>query len=144
MRNLFCFLLEEIMNRSFWKPKMLLSIFVLWLMATGSVTPLLRAAPTATLLATEGLAYKIILTGNTYEVYLRPDTTPNAPNLTLTAQVTLKVPHGVDLDRFVISDLKSAVAGTIWSASSRIDAPTEAPGFARLATKPFVHQSWER
>ena len=121
------------MNRGFWKLKMLLSIFALWLIATGSITPQARAAPAATALATEGVAYKIILTGNTYEVYLRPDITPNAPNLTLTAQVTLKVPHGVDLDRFAISDLKSAVAGTIWSASSRIDAPAEATGFDYLS-----------
>jgi len=120
------------MNRGFWKLRMLLSIFALWLITTGSITPQLRAAPAAPF-ATQGIAYKIIRTGNTYEVYMRPDITPSAPNLTLTAQVTIKVPHGVDLERFIISDLQSAVAGTTWSASSRIDAPAEASGFDYLS-----------
>lgn len=106
-----------------------ITLLAFLLLIGGSTTTLLRAAPVLAPTATQGIAYKIALTGNTYEVYMRPDITPSAPNLTLTAQVTLKVPHGTGLDRFVISNLQSTVAGTVWSANSRIDAPTEAPGF---------------
>ena len=116
------------MNRFSHKLGLLLSILVLWLSAARSITPHLQAAPPLATAATQGIAYKLVLTGNTYELYMRPDMTPSAPNLTLTAQVTIKAPHGTGLDRFVVSDLQSVVAGTVWAASSRIDAPTEAPG----------------
>ena len=121
------------MNRFSYKLGLILSILALWLSVARSITPQLQAAPPAAVAATQGIAYKLILTGNTYELYMRPDMTPSAPNLTLTAQVTIKVPHGTGLDRFVIADLQSAVLGTIWAASSRVDAPTEAPGFDYLS-----------
>jgi hypothetical protein len=121
------------MNRFSYKLGLILSILALWLSVARSITPQLQAAPPAAVAATQGIAYKLILTGNTYELYMRPDMTPSAPNLTLTAQVTIKVPHGTGLDRFVIADLQSAVPGTVWAASSRVDAPTEAPGFDYLS-----------
>ncbi|MEZ4861095.1 MAG: SdrD B-like domain-containing protein [Caldilineaceae bacterium] len=102
----------------------LVSILVIWLTAAGSLTAQVQAAPAAPM-DTQGIAYKIVLSGNTYEVYMRPDVTPSAPNLTLTAQVTLKAPHATGTDRFTVSDLQSTVAGAVWSTTSRMDAPTE-------------------
>lgn len=58
-----------------------------------------------------------------YHVYMRPTTTPT-PDLSLTSQVTIKVPHGTGGSRFVVTGVTSAVADTIWSANSRSDAPT--------------------
>ena len=60
-----------------------------------------------------------------YEVYLRPKLTPAAPNLTLTAQITLKVPHGSGTNNFTLSNVKSGVTGTAWAATLRINAPAE-------------------
>jgi cysteine-rich repeat protein len=61
---------------------------------------------------------------NRYRVYMRPKATP-ATNLSMTGQVTLKVPHGTGTSRFAVSDLKSAVGGILWTLDSRSDAPSE-------------------
>jgi len=73
----------------------------------------------------DGVAFKLAFNNGVYEVYMRPNLTPATPNLTLTAQVTIKVPHSTGAERFKVSNIKSAVTGTAWSASSRVDAPTE-------------------
>src|SRR5205823_2480127 len=69
-------------------------------------------------------------TGNDglYVVYMRPNTTPAHGGYTYSAQVTIKVPHGEGETRFVVTNLQSAVADTVWAQRSRIDAPAEAPG----------------
>ncbi len=72
-----------------------------------------------------GMEYKIALNGDTYEVLMRPQGTPTEPNLTLTAQITIKVPHGTGADRFEIADFVNLTDGAEWSATSRIDAPSE-------------------
>ena len=75
----------------------------------------------------DGVTFKLVFTNGVYEVYMRPNVTPAIPNLTLTSQVTIKVPHRTGDERFKVSNIKSAVTGTAWLASSRIDAPIEDP-----------------
>lgn len=72
-----------------------------------------------------GIEFKVAYENGAYAVYMRPNMTPEGLNLTLTSQVTIKVPHGVDANRFAVSNLQSAVAGTEWSQTSRVDAPSE-------------------
>jgi hypothetical protein len=74
-----------------------------------------------------GLEFKVAFNNGRYEVYLRPTHTPEAPNLTLTAQVTLKVPHGADANQFTVANIVNGVAGAEWSATSRVNAPSEEP-----------------
>lgn len=62
----------------------------------------------------------------TYEVYLISSETPSGDALTLTAQVTVKVPHSESAP-FSVANLTSSVPGTTWSLSSRVNAPTEDP-----------------
>lgn len=77
--------------------------------------------------AAPGVQFKLTREGDRYVVYMRPSVTPEQPGLTMTAQVTIRVPHGVDGDRFSVTDLQSTVASAVWGQSSRIDAPAEAP-----------------
>lgn len=72
-----------------------------------------------------GIAFRVAYANGRYEVYLRPNVNASGPALTLTSQVTLKVPHATAADRFVVGELSSDVAGTEWSLTSRIDAPIE-------------------
>lgn len=58
-----------------------------------------------------------------YRVFVRPTTTPT-PDLSMTAQVTLRVPHGTAEKKFTVSDIKTK-SGTNWSLSSEVYAPTE-------------------
>ncbi|MFN3785809.1 MAG: hypothetical protein ACK4RS_03110, partial [Thiothrix sp.] len=69
---------------------------------------------------------------NRYRVYMRPQVTP-AKNLSMTGQITLKVPTGTGTNQFVINELKSAVAGITWTLDSRSNAPSEAPDFDYLS-----------
>jgi len=62
-----------------------------------------------------------------YAVYMRPNATPAGESYTLSAQVTIKAPHGEGADRFVVTNLQSAVADAIWVQSARVDAPPEDP-----------------
>ena len=64
-----------------------------------------------------------------YRVYMTPAKTPS-PDQSLTAQVTVRAPHTSGLNRFAVSDLRSAVTNTTWSGDgdeSRVDAPVENP-----------------
>lgn len=74
-----------------------------------------------------GVEFRLDQQGEVYEVYLRPQITPEFPNLTLTAQVTIKVPHGTAAERFLVANEQSPLAGVEWSQTSRIDAPAEDP-----------------
>lgn len=58
-----------------------------------------------------------------YRVFVRPTTAPT-PDLSMTAQVTLRVPHATGDQKFTVSDIKTK-AGTSWSLSSEVFAPTE-------------------
>ena len=73
--------------------------------------------------ASQVLEYKLALAedGKTYQVVMKPAATPK-PDLSLTGQVTIKVPHGTD---FKIAGLTSLVEGSNWVEASRVAAPSE-------------------
>lgn len=58
-----------------------------------------------------------------YRVYVRPTSTPDK-DLSMTAQVTLRVPHATGDQKFTVSDIKTK-SGTNWSLSSEVYAPPE-------------------
>lgn len=66
-----------------------------------------------------------------YRVYARPTTTPQ-PDLSLTGQVTLRVPHGNNVQAFKVTDIQSKT-GTQWSVGSVVTAPKENPSFAYVS-----------
>lgn len=76
--------------------------------------------------AQEGVEYgvRLAVDGQNYELVMKPVTTPR-PDMTLTAQFTLKVPHATGVQRFemVVEDHNG------WTEVSRIDAPKESPEF---------------
>jgi len=72
-----------------------------------------------------GIEFRVAYSNGRYEVFMRPTVDATGPALTLTAQVTLKVPHAAEESRFEAMDLQSEIAGTEWTSSSRIDAPVE-------------------
>ncbi len=69
------------------------------------------------------LSYKIALAedGKTYQVVMKPSVAPK-PDISLTGQVTLKVPHD---SNFKATGLTSTVEGSNWVEASRVDAPKE-------------------
>ena len=75
----------------------------------------------------DGIEFKIMYENAVYTVFMRPNATPAEPNLTLTAQVTIKAPHGEGENRFEVTNLQALVAGTTWDVTSRVDAPSEDP-----------------
>lgn len=58
-----------------------------------------------------------------YHVYMRPTSTPT-PDLSMTGQVTLRVPHATGSDKFTATDIQPKT-GTSWSLSSEVFAPVE-------------------
>lgn len=83
---------------------------------------------------TKVLDYKVAWSDsdNKYHVFMKPSATPS-PDLTLTGQITLKVPHGTDNNHFTIGDLTSNIAGVTWVLASRVDAPIEDPKYDYLS-----------
>ena len=76
--------------------------------------------------AAQVLEYKLALAedGKTYQVVMKPTATPK-PDLSLTGQVTIKVPHGTG---FKVAGLTSAIEGSNWVEASRVEAPQEDAG----------------
>ncbi|MEZ5480057.1 MAG: IPTL-CTERM sorting domain-containing protein [Thiolinea sp.] len=65
------------------------------------------------------------VTDGRYHVYMYPGSEP-APNLSQTAQVTVKAPHSAVVgETFAVENLQSAITGINWSVSSNIKAPNE-------------------
>ena len=60
-----------------------------------------------------------------YHVFMKPTVTPSPRDMSLTGQITIRVPHATGADAFVVDDPKSVVANTSWSNNSRVDAPEE-------------------
>lgn len=58
-----------------------------------------------------------------YHVYMRPTSTPDK-DLSMTGQVTLRVPHATGADKFTATDIKPKT-GTSWSLSSEVFGPVE-------------------
>ena len=78
-----------------------------------------------------GLYYEITLneSGDGYQVSGIPTSTPDV-DISLTGQVTIKVPHNDDPEkRFTAADLTSHVEGIQWMEHSRADAPAEGEQF---------------
>lgn len=75
---------------------------------------------------TEGVEFQLKwdATNSVYRVFIRPVSTP-VPDLTASAQVTLRVPHADVPDRFTVSNITSAHTGVSWADSSKVFAPTE-------------------
>lgn len=73
------------------------------------------------------LEYKLAMAedGETYEVWMKPSAAPK-PDISLTGQVTLKVPTET---AFKAIEVASAVSGADWVEASRVNAPEEAPDF---------------
>ena len=95
------------------------------------------------------LDYKVAWSDNDnrYHVFMKPSVTPTPTDLSMTGQITLKVPHGTGSNSFVIDNLTNSVTGVIWTLASRIDAPQEAPEYDYLsfvfsATSPQAFQ-WQ-
>lgn len=61
---------------------------------------------------------------NNYAVYMTPDSVPS-PDMLLSAQVTIIVPHGEGTNSFAVENISSEVRGINWIDNSRINAPTE-------------------
>ena len=114
------------MNRT----KILLGLFVGLLSLTLNAQPGMAAARSKSKLEPvspdkAGIEFRVAYEEGAYAVYMRPNVTPDGLNLTLTSQVTIKVPHAAEADRFAVASVQSAVAGTEWAQSSRVDAPSE-------------------
>lgn len=69
------------------------------------------------------LTYRLALAadGATYQVLMMPSQAPK-PDISLSGQVTLKVPHA---SKFAVKSLSSNIAGANWVEASRVDAPKE-------------------
>ena len=78
------------------------------------------AVPTA-----PGLELKLTYQDGVYTVSAQPNFSTEAPQLLLGSQITIKVPHAQDVDRFTAVEIASADAGVEWLVTSRVDAPTE-------------------
>ena len=83
-----------------------------------------RSADIAEVTSANGIEFKLSESGGIYTVTMRPNAAPGNPNATISAQVTVKLPHGSTPP----SNITSLVNGTTWDLSSRNDAPAEAPG----------------
>lgn len=83
--------------------------------------------------ATDGVEFKVAWssTDNRYHVYMRPTATPSK-DISMTGQVTLRVPHAVGANKFTVSDLQ-VKTNTSWSLSSEVYAPTEDTGVDYLS-----------
>lgn len=96
---------------------------------------LLLTAQTGYALAasTEGVEFSVRWDGASglYKVYMRPLSTPAAPDITMSAQVTIRVPHEALPYRFSIpsSSITAAHSEWAWPVTSRAYAPPENPNF---------------
>jgi gliding motility-associated-like protein len=66
----------------------------------------------------------------TYKVSMIPSQTWTFPqNLTASAQITIRAPHGLGPNSFQVSMLTMLTPGTQWEANARVNAPIEAPSW---------------
>lgn len=61
---------------------------------------------------------------NNYAVYMTPDSIPS-PDMLLSAQVTVVVPHAEGSNSFSVNSIASEVQGINWIDNSRVNAPSE-------------------
>ncbi|MEZ5536234.1 MAG: hypothetical protein R3F02_11505 [Thiolinea sp.] len=67
-----------------------------------------------------------------YQVFMRPLSTP-ANDLSLSAQVTVKVPYVDEASSFNSAQVISYIPGVTWTLSSEVHGPDEAPGYSYLS-----------
>ena len=94
-------------------------------LVTALVAGLSVLTSAASVFADQVVDYKIAVSddGKTYEVWMRPELTPS-PDISLTGQVTLKVPSTV---KFSAKEVVSSVEGADWIEASRVNSPEEDP-----------------
>ncbi|MEN9502910.1 MAG: hypothetical protein RI964_2195 [Pseudomonadota bacterium] len=92
----------------------------------GLVLLALMQAGQSAFAATDGVEFKVAWSSadNRYHVYMRPTSTPTPKDISMTGQVTLRVPHATGTDKFTVANLQYKT-GTTWSFSSEVDAPSE-------------------
>lgn len=102
-------------------------------MFKGMVFLLLMQGCQIAFAAEGGVEYRIAWDANDsrYHVYMRPTSTPD-PDLSLTAQVTLRVPHATAGNRFQVTDIQPK-PGTVWKLGSNVPAPVENPLYDYLS-----------
>ena len=90
---------------------------------------------------TEGVEFSIRwdAANSVYRVYVRPIATPT-PDLTMSAQITIRVPHAAAPEQFTIpkSSITSAHTNVSWSYSSTAPAPPENPSFDYFSFTPVI------
>lgn len=76
--------------------------------------------------ATAGVKFRLDYDANNkeYVVYMTSDSVPN-PDMVLSSQVSVVVPHMVDTNRFDVLQINSAINGITWLNHLRVDAPKE-------------------
>ena len=67
-----------------------------------------------------------------YAIYMTPDSIP-APDFSVAAQVTVKVPGIMSNSDFPVENIQSNIEGASWRLHSRADKPTEAPNASYLS-----------
>ncbi len=84
--------------------------------------------------ATEELEYRIAWDYDLdeYQVFMRPLSTPDN-DVSLTGQVTVKVPYENESNKFAVSDITSSVENIVWALASDVYGPDEAPDYAYLS-----------
>ncbi len=98
-----------------------------------SISSLLLTANSAWAARTLEYSIQWSMEDNRYHVSMRPTETPE-PDRSITAQVTIRVPHSsLNTEDFKVTSLSSAITGTIWRQSSRVDSPTEAREFSYIS-----------
>lgn len=91
----------------------------------GLVALALMQAGQVAFAAAGGVEYRVAWDSvdNLYHVYMRPTTTPSN-DISMTGQVTLRVPHATGADKFTVVNV-TPKANTTWSLTSEVASPTE-------------------
>lgn len=76
--------------------------------------------------ATGGVEYRVAWDSgdSSYHVYMRPTSTPLPQDISMTGQVTLRVPHATGADKFTVVSI-APKTNTSWSLSSDVPSPEE-------------------
>ena len=97
---------------------------------------------------TEGVEYSIRWDGTSglYRVYIRPVATPAAPDIPISAQVTLRVPHTELPNQFTIptSGITAAHSEWAWGVTSKAYAPPESSTFVYFSFTASIPNSAAR
>jgi len=94
-----------------------------------SISGLMLAANSAWAAQTLDYSIRWNTGDNRYHVYMKPTATPD-PDGSISAQVTIRVPHATESDKkFNVSNLSSSISSISWDDSSRSDSPAEAPEY---------------